>query len=61
MLDFTIKRYNKSIYFIKPNTQWLGPVGVLYEMLYTEIFSYNFSSNKILQKLIFVPLIISSK
>ena len=38
-----------------------GLVGNLYKMLLTEIFSYNFLSNKILLKLIFVPLIISSK
>ena len=31
-----------------------GLVGNLYKMLLTEIFSYNFLSNKILLKLIFV-------
>ena len=38
-----------------------GPAGVLYKMLEIEIVSYNFLFNKILLKLIFVPLIVSSK
>ena len=37
------------------------PVTVLYEMLWIEVFSYNFLFNKILLKLIFVPLVVSSK
>ena len=38
-----------------------SPVEVLYEMSKTEIFSYNFSSNKISLKRIYSFLIISSK
>ena len=38
-----------------------APVGLLYETLWTEIFSYNYLFMKILLKLIFVPLVILSK
>ena len=61
MFNFTIKNNNKSIYFIELNTQWFWNLEVLYEISKTEIFLYNFLSNKILLKLISVPLTISSK
>ena len=131
MFNFIIKRYNKSIYFIEPNTHWCSVVypvvqwlsllhnfiqqslnsrsaqvqillaacrrfamvmisdngsgwkkgltpfvgqpyrknnsmlldllEYIHKMLWTEIFLYNFWFNKMLLKLIFVPLIVLSK
>ena len=37
---------NKFIYFIKCNTRGFAPIKVLYEIPYTKLFSYDFSSIK---------------
>ena len=41
---------NKSIYFIKRNTQWFAPIKILYEMLQNKSLLCGFSSIKILPK-----------
>ena len=46
MFNFIIKIYNKST-LLNLIRNGFGHVGVLYKMLQTEIFSYNFLSNKI--------------
>ena len=57
MFIFTIKSYNKSIYFIEPNTQ---PLDLL--EFYTKCYKLKYLPKiTYLLKLIFVPLIISSK
>ena len=40
--------------YLNLRRNWFGPTGLLYEMLSTEMFSYNFLFNKMLLKPIFV-------